>query len=219
MRITTVNQHRRWYERSRRAPYLAAYVRPSPSLARKVCDVRDTLRALDPSQIYSPWSYLHVTVKELGWLGDDVKKKTLPSILEVIRDVASEHAPFDLDVEGVGIFSDVIYGRVGRGADEIRRINTELVERLGGKVIRSKYDGRRMKPHVSIAHFTTRDVEPLLGKARELEERFMGKMRVREIKVKKWYPHRLFENRHGIRPMVVNEPLAAFELGRRPGKS
>jgi 2'-5' RNA ligase len=213
LEVIIAGQNQEWYRKSYRTPYLTTYVRLSPALVRKVCKVRDILRRVDSRQIYSPSSYLHVTLKELGWLGEEIRKEKLPDALRIVREVASEQAPFDLEVEGIGIFPDVIYGRVGRGVDEIRRMNAKLVQRLGDGAIRRWYDGENMKPHVSMVHFTTRDVEPLLGKAKELENRFVGKMKVREIQVKKSYPHRLFEKQTGVRPRVVNEPLTAFELG------
>ena len=180
-----------------------------------MCRIRDKFRRIDSRQVYAPSSYLHVTVKELGWLGEDVQKEDLPAILDVIEEVASEKAPFDLGVEGVGIFPSVIYGRVRKGAAEIRRMNLELVERLGKRAIQSKYDGQSMLPHVSIAHFTTKDVEPLIEETRRLTARFVGEMRVREIQVKRSYPHRLFEVPHGVSKRgVVNEPLASFRLGK-----
>lgn len=214
MEVVTVDQYQRWYRKSRRTPYLTTYVALSTSLSKMVCKVRDELRHVDSRQIYSPSSYLHATVKELGWLGEDVREEDLPAVLDIIRNVASEQAPFNLSVEGIGIFPTVIFGKVRDGADEIRGMNAKLVGRLGDKATRSKYDGKSMEPHISIAHFKTRDVDSLLGEARRLATRFVGKMRVREIQVKKSYPHRLFEASDG-RTLAVNEPLARFKLGLR----
>lgn len=214
MEIVIAGQNQEWYRKSYRRPYLTAYVGLSVPLAKRVCKIRDMLRRVDTRQIYSPASYLHVTLKELGWLGENVGREKLPKVLEIIEEVASEQAPFDLSLEGIGVFPDVIYGRVGRGASEIRRMNARLVQRLGDEAIQRWYDGANMKPHVSMVHFTTRDVEPLLHRAKQLETRFIGKMKVRKIQVKKSFPHRLFEKKAaGGRPRVVSEPLAAFQLG------
>ena len=170
---------------------------------------------MDSRHVYSPSSYLHVTVKELGWLGKNISKDNLPFVLKVIKGVAREQSSFDLSLDGVGVFPSVIYGKVGKGAEEIRRMNTKLLQRLGERAIQSTYDGENMIPHVSIAHFSEQDVEPLLGKARELHTLSIGKMNVQEIQVKRSYPHRLFAKPHGARSVAVNEPLAAFRLGAR----
>jgi RNA 2',3'-cyclic 3'-phosphodiesterase len=209
MKIVTVGQSQQWYNKSLATPYLTAFIRISPSLARKICHVRDLLKATDARQIYSPSSYLHVTVKEFGYLGEAVKQDDLPAILSVVRDVASKHMPFDLSVDGIGVFPSVIYGKVGKGTAEIRQMNVELVERLGNKVLQRPYDGKDMTPHVTIAHFTTTDVGPLLEEARKLAARSVGEMKVQEIQVKKSYPHRLFEKPR--KRLRINEPLASFK--------
>ena len=211
MDIVTVARFEEWYKKSHHVPYLMEYIRISPALARGICRIRDLLRNEDIRQVYAPSSYLHVTVKELGWLGEDVRKENLKEILGIIGNTAKEQPPFELRVEGVGIFPAAIYGRVGMGAAQIRGMNTMMVERLGRMAIKSQYDGSKMIPHVTIAHFTTENVEPLLTRARKLATKYIGKMIVNEIQVKKSYPHRLFEENQLRVP--INEPLANFRLG------
>lgn len=211
MEIIKVSRLEEWYKKSHHVPYLTVYIRVSPALAKGICRIRDMLRDEDSRQVYVPSSYLHVTVKELGWLGEDVRKERLQDILGVVRRTAIEQPPFELRVEGVGTFPAAIYGRVGIGAAQIRRMNTTMVERLGRMAIKSQYDGSEMIPHITIAHFATEDVEPLITKAHKLATKYIGKMIVDEIQVKKSYPHRLFEDNQPRAP--INEPLANFKLG------
>lgn len=199
-----------WRERPPRSPYLTAFIKIKPPLAGELCGVRDSLRRVDRRQIYSSSSYLHVTVKELGWLGDAVTHEGLPGILNGVHEVAQDTPPFDLAVDGVGIFPTVIYGRVGSGTNEVRRMNAQLVESLSGRAIQSKYDGEKMIPHVTLAHFATSDAGPLLAHARSMRSRRIGMMKVTEIGVGKWFPRRLFERPHRPTPLV--EPLAGFKL-------
>jgi 2'-5' RNA ligase len=114
-------------------------------------------------------------------------------------------------VDGIGVFPSVIYGKVGIGAEQIRRMNAVLVERLGDRVVRSQYDCQNMMPHVSIAHFTAQDVKPLIATTKKFANSFIGKMNVREIHIKKWYPHRLFDIPRSR--ASVSKPLAKFDLG------
>lgn len=213
MEVVTVSQLAERDSKSHRAPCLTAYIRVSPSLATKVCRVRDLLRKEDPRQIYSPSSRLHVTVKVLGWLGEDIKKRDLDAVLGIISKTAGEQAPFELAVEGVGVFPDVIYGKVGVGSLDVRRMNARLVERLGGMAVRSQFDGRNMLPHVTMAHFATTDVGPLLARAARLATRSVGSMTVSSIEVKESYPHRPSGKARPSAPM--NRPFARFKLGGR----
>lgn len=208
--IVTASELRDWYKRSYGTPYLAAAIKVSPQLARKLCEVRDELRRVDPRHVYSPSSYFHVTVKELGWLGAEVKEESLSGILNVFREVAAHQPPFELEVVGTGIFPSVVYGRVGVGAAEVRRMNAELARLLAGEVAPTKYDGVGMVPHVTLAHFAARDVGPLLDRAGKLATHFIGRMTVREIEVRKWYPHRLFEGRR--HRSKLSYLVAGFEL-------
>lgn len=210
MKIITVSELGWWRKKPRPTPYLTVFVRIEPPLTTELCGIRDVLRRVDRRQIYSPSSYLHVTVKELGWLGDDIKPESLPGILEAVGQAASNQAPFELVVDGLGIFPTVIYGKVGRGANAVRGMNAQLVERPGGRVVQSKYDGKRMVPHVTLAHFATSDVEPLLAKATPMASRRIGKMKVTEIRIGKWFPRRLFEEPR--RHASSAEVLARFKL-------
>lgn len=102
---------------------------------------------------------------------------------------------------------------MGRGANKIRKLNKRLVEELDDLVMHSEYDGESMKPHVTLLHFGVGDVEPLLRKARSLATDSMEEMVVREIKVAKWYPYRLFGTRKEREN--VREALATYGLGGR----
>ena len=143
-------------------------------------------------------------MKVLGVLGEDVRTKDLGKILDAISDTAREQSPFKLAVEGVGVFPDVIYGKIGAGSVDIRRMNSKLVRELGGMAVANQFDGRKMIPHVTIAHFATIDVEPLLAKAAKLATKFVGSMNVSSIEVREWYPN-----------AAVNRPIARFRLGGR----
>ena len=183
VKVVTIDELPRWGERFPDIPYLTLSIKLSPSLTSSAREIQDRLRTVDPRQVYSPRSHMHVTVKVLGALGEEVKKENLERTLGIIEEVAREQTPFDLVVEGVGIFPSVIYCRVTRGTKEIRWLNRELVKRLGGLAARSEYDGASMKPHVTIMHFATKDVGPLLREARGMTTRTVGSMRVKWIQV------------------------------------
>lgn len=183
MEVVPTGRHQKWIEKSRLTPYLTTCIRLPSSLTKRALKIQDELRAVDSRHIYSSESYLHITVKEFGFLGEDVKVKSFSKVLETVGSVASNHSPFDIGIEGVGVFPTAIFSEVKRGASEVRKLNQELVKELGGLVARSKYDGENMKPHVTLLHFATGDVEPILKKATSLATRSIGKMTAHEIQV------------------------------------
>ena len=214
MKVVTVSQLAERDRKRRRSPYLTVLIRVSPLLAGKVCRIRDMLRKEDPRQIYSPSSHLHVTVKVLGWLGEEIRKRDLYDVLGAVGKTAAEQPEFELAVEGIGVFPDVIYGKVGAGSQDVRRLNAKLAERLGSMAVRSEFDGSNMIPHVTMAHFATPDVGPLLARAARLATKRVGSMTVTSVEVRGSYPRRLWEK---TRPAPVeSRPFARFRLGGRP---
>jgi len=213
MEVIPAGQYREWYEKSRLVPYLAAYIRLPAPLVMGVRHVQDELRDTDSRQIYCPESSLHITVKEFGWLGEDVKAEGMSKVIEIVRRVASKCKPFEIGIDGVGIFPTAIYGAVGKGADEIRGLNMSLVRELGDSVVESEYDGVAMKPHATMLLFATQDVEPLLRKATSMATRFIGETAVDEVQVVKRYPHRLFES--AGEQETASELVATFKFEGR----
>lgn len=213
MDVVLTERHQKWIEKSRLMPYLVAYIRSSPSLARRAFKIGTKLRAVNSRYVFLPERDMHITLKEFGFLGDDVKPKNFSKVLATVEDIASKSKPFKIRVGGVGIFPSVIYGRIEKGASEIRELNRKLVKELGDLVMHSEYDGENMKPHITLLHFAVGDVEPLLRKARSLAANSIGEMVVREIQVAKWYPYRLFGTKRERES--VREILATYKLGRR----
>lgn len=104
MNVILTEKHQRWVEKSRRMSYLVAYVKLSPSLARRGFEVENKLRAVDSRHVFLPEPDLHITLKEFGFLGDDVKTKNLPMVLATVEDVASKHKPFSISIGGLESF-------------------------------------------------------------------------------------------------------------------
>ena len=211
MDVVTTTKKEKWIEKSRKVPYLVAYIKPSTSLARRAFSIERELRAVDSRHTFLPEACLHITLKEFGFLGDDVEPGNLPRVLDAVKRVASKQGPFSVSVGGVGIFPSTIYGRVENGAEEIRGMNGKLVDELDGMVIRTPYDRENFKPHISLLHFGVKDIAPLLKKAESLASKTVGDMIVRNVHVAKWYPYRLFGTKREREK--VREPLAVCKLG------
>lgn len=96
----------------------------------------------------------HLTLRFLGEVADD----RLPAIAGRLREVASAHAPFDLEVTGVGAFPSmraprVVWAGVGRGAPEIGRLADDVRRALAGEG--EARPEARFVPHVTLFRVRT----------------------------------------------------------------
>jgi 2'-5' RNA ligase len=121
----------------------------------------------------------------MGFVGTQVKERNVRRILQCIKDVALSTRPFDVRLDGLSAFPDVVYAKVTSGDDDIVRLNESLAESLKGMVIQGKYEGRDMIPHVTLAHFTTSDVDELLAEVRRAGKLKIGEFRLDEFTVVK----------------------------------
>jgi 2'-5' RNA ligase len=213
MEIVTVNDNKEFIEHSRKFPYLTTYVGIDKKLQVPILEAQRELQIADPRQLYPQPSYFHITLKEIGSLGASVKVDTLPKIIKAVQTVSGRNASFPLKLNGVGMFSDVIYARVSEGADNIRKLHMSLAEGLGNLAVKGRYDGENMLPHLTLVQFSTKDVEQLLRKARQLENRPIVSMVVEKITLVKSFPYRFFGT--AKEKDSVNEEITSFDLRRK----
>jgi 2'-5' RNA ligase len=73
---------------------------------------------------------IHMTLKFLG----EIKDEEVVDVCNIVKDVASRHKSFELDVETVGCFGGksarVLWVGVGRGRDELLGLQRDLEEQL-----------------------------------------------------------------------------------------
>jgi len=108
MRISTVNDDKEWYGKSYRFPYLVVLISIPKELWQTIETIQERLRRIDDRQLYHHPSYLHVTIQQIGWLGEDIREENLSKIRDKIEQVASNTGPFFLSLRGLRLFPDVI---------------------------------------------------------------------------------------------------------------
>ncbi len=73
---------------------------------------------------------IHLTLKFLG----EVDDKSIAEICNIVKNVASGHKGFELDVESVGYFggrsATVLWVGTGQGSDELKEVQKDLEEHL-----------------------------------------------------------------------------------------
>ena len=192
-------------------PYLTVLVKIPEERHSAISLIQRDLERIDARHVPSPPFYLHITLKVIGGLGGSIQESRLPKIIEAIARAASKHKRFTVDFVGLGIFPDVIYLRIKEGTQELRKIHLSLLDELKGLAARARFEGPDMIPHVTLIHFATKDIEPLVSYANALENVNVPAIEVSEIALVKSHSYRLLEDDETLRGSVL-EKVASFTL-------
>ncbi len=97
---------------------------------------------------------IHLTLKFLG----NVEPEVVPGVVEVLKTTAQETAPFDLQVEGVGVFPHLTRPRVVWFGVEQCEALCGMQERMEKRFERLGFsqEKRRFHPHLTLARIKSR---------------------------------------------------------------
>ena len=109
-------------------------------------------RWCDPDQ-------LHLTLNFLGPVPDD----KIPDVCNIMRETVSKHAPFGIDLEGIGAFPKisrprVIWAGIGEGKSPLSRIYYDLRHNLDD--LRLERDGKAFRPHITLGRIRKQERWP-----------------------------------------------------------
>jgi 2'-5' RNA ligase len=216
MRIITAEDNKEFYSKLSQLPYLTTLIPISEGLDKELGMIQEQLRSIDHRQIYHHPSYFHITIKEIGWLGEEIEEENLTEIKGKVEEVASTTRPFFLTLRGLNIWPTVIYAEVQEGREQVRQLHLKMRrEPRGYTVADSTYEGEMMHPHVTIATFAVGDADRLIQEARLFETRNIGRMKVDKIWLVKTVPHRV-SGKSEERASFLEE-IASFPLTGAPG--
>jgi 2'-5' RNA ligase len=162
--------------------YAGLIYRVPPRLWRPLIQAQNELRTIDDRQLYTSPATFHLPIKGLGYLGEDMDRNEYELILARVKKILEDREPFEITIKGVHAFPTAIYAGVEDGGN-FKKINKAIIETLQGKVDKSPFDDEEFVPHVTIATFTTKDVDPLFEKidSNPYRERDFGMAGVFEV--------------------------------------
>ncbi len=169
-------------------PFLVLVTMVAKQLHPEILRLQAELRTVDPRQTYHVSQYFHITVKLLGWLDKRIRAEDLPRIHEIVEKEIQSVDTFNVGLRGLSTFPDVAFVKVEDPNLNLRRLNKRLLGALGDQAVSDPYEGDNYTPHVTVATFSTRDVQNLIKKAGELSEASVGKMEVAEVKMVEFHP-------------------------------
>jgi len=143
--------------------YAGLIYRVPPRLWRALISVQKELKLMDERQLYTSPSTFHVPIKGLGYLGEDMDRNEYELLLAKVKTILEMIDPFKIKIAGLATFPTAIYARIEDGGN-FKKINKAIIDSLKGKVDKSPFDDEEFVPHVTLATFATRDVEPLIEK-------------------------------------------------------
>ncbi|MDA4130718.1 MAG: 2'-5' RNA ligase family protein, partial [Thaumarchaeota archaeon] len=162
--------------------YAGLIYRIPPRLWRALILAQNELKRVDERQLYASPSTFHVPIKGLGYLAEDMDRNEYEILLSKVKEILSNVDPFEIKIHGLSAFPTAIFAKIEDGGN-FKKLNKMIAEELRGRVDKSPFDDEEFVPHVNLATFVTKDVEPLLEKmdAQEFKERDFGMAGVFEI--------------------------------------
>jgi len=211
MKIVPENMHSEAITSSDRHPLLVSLSLIPADLRNSLIRVQRRLMKADSRHVYTHPATFHITIKPMGTLGDQVEPKNMAKIKEVTRSVTAQMKPFEVSLEGLSTFPNVIYVKVAEGKEGIIRLNETLARNLKEMVTHGKYEGANMIPHVTLAHFVASDVDSLLAEVRSASLLKFGRMNLDKITLVRVSLRKYF----GLQRMRARafEKVGAFSLG------
>jgi len=193
-------------DRSRTTPFIAVVLPVPADMSGRIFHVQEILKTVDPRHVYHVPAYFHVTLKLVGWL-DDQLKENLPVVLHLIeRELQLFKAPMVI-FHGVSYFPDVVYLKLHDPKGTIRSMNEVLVGKLGGLIRNFAFEGDSFMPHVTIATFKTKDVDPLLRMVGTMADTGLGSTVLSEVRIVEFRAHLAYgspeEQIESLRPVQV----------------
>lgn len=153
-----------------------------PNLIRdELAQIQEALRKQIKQASWVKPGNIHLTLKFLG----DVEVDAIKPVERAIKQVATLHSPFPLQIGGIGVFPHlarprVIWAGVKAGGEKITALAQEIdlaLNRCGFPL-----DDKRFNPHLTIARLKKRlDMRPFMDGYRQYDEIDGATMTVREI--------------------------------------
>lgn len=152
-------------------------------LKSELMDFQDKLLSIGADVKLVAPSNIHVTLRFLGEVEEDVVQK----VIDLLKEVTFR--PFDSELRGVGVFPsishmNVIWVAMKKGEEELNRI-VETIE-PGLQRIGIPKDRKGFSPHITVARVrTSRNKQQTAKLLEDLSGKDFGSMRVEQIRVKK----------------------------------
>jgi 2'-5' RNA ligase len=170
-----------------RTDYLTFLIRiKDQQIIDALIELQKDLVAFECIDLY-PSEYLHITVKEVGFLAskkhhhDDYTNEELSKVIHIARSKLKKYQPFTIKLENINHFRSTIVVQANDGGI-IRNINGALLQITGMAKLKNDYP--RFLPHTSIAQFkNSKDHDTLVTFLEKNREISIGSLRVDSIQL------------------------------------
>ncbi|MBK9266524.1 MAG: RNA 2',3'-cyclic phosphodiesterase [Polyangiaceae bacterium] len=156
-------------------------VDPSPESISQLGDMVERLRSIAPHAKWVRSEKLHLTVVFLG----EIEESLVDPVMDAVKTVAIEHAPFALRIEGGGTFGGkkrarVLWADIRGDVSALCSVQTDLAKRL--ETMGQTLEHRDYAPHLTLARAgNPRGDEALVRCANMLAGKSFGETTIREL--------------------------------------
>jgi 2'-5' RNA ligase len=123
---------------------------------------------------------IHLTLKFLG----DINKEAVEDIVKILELAGEEHAAFDFEIFGAGVFPNMKSPRVlwvGLKTGELFAALHQMIEK-GAASLGFKAEKRRFLPHLTLGRFrSSRGKSNLIEKIRFFEKNSFGSFNIKSV--------------------------------------
>lgn len=155
-------------------------------IVKRIAEIQNKLSAVPCVDLF-PKEYLHITVKECGFLAesdeydDNVLIKNTGRIVTQAQEILQAHSQFEVFLSRLNIFQDVVFievhdrGRIGVINKQLQSIQ---------EIRRMEYDHPNLLPHISISQFQGRQqLNRLIRYLEKLRETEFGELTINCIEL------------------------------------
>ncbi len=186
----TISEYPDFFEKSKRMPYLTIAVILPAAARPHLLPVEQHLKRHDNQHLYFPPRMWHITLKELGWLGETITNAQVEWACEQLESICSRFESFTVRLKGISYFPDAVFCKIDN-QKSLGTLHREIVYHLKEKIGPSQFEGDLFTPHVSLLYFRSKNVAKLLTTVEQLSDIDICDVRVNSICMTYGYPHLL----------------------------
>ena len=161
-------------------------------------------------EMYSSHHYFeegHITLKSCGLLGEEVKDRDMPEIINIANEVFANFRPFSVNLKGFNVFPTTFFVQVYDLQGFLHKMHNHLRRSLGSLVRQyEEFEGLNYIPHLTVGRFRNDgNISLMLDTLQDMRNTVVADYNIRHIELVSSY---------GYEPGSKWQTIRIFDLGQ-----